>query len=75
MALTAIGSTGATSVLPSFFAIMPAWLCAIIVWPPSTSCGPRSSVPPVTRRTEVQPSFELLRQLGVGEQFHVDDVR
>ena len=38
---------------------MSAWLCAIIVWPPSTSCGPRSSVPPVTRRTDVQPSFSF----------------
>src|ERR1700704_3661277 len=38
---------------------MLAWLCAIIVWPPSTSCGPRSSVPPVTRTTEVQPSFSF----------------
>src|SRR5260221_11149791 len=38
---------------------MLAWLWAIIVWPPSTSCGPRSSVPPVTRRTDVQPSFSF----------------
>src|SRR5262249_58350742 len=28
-----------------------------MLWPPRTSCGPRSSVPPVTRNTDVQPSL------------------
>src|SRR5579864_2021046 len=27
----------------------------MIVWPPRTSCGPRSSVPPATSRMDVQP--------------------
>src|SRR5262245_53616293 len=29
----------------------------MIVWPPSTLCGPRSSVPPVMTRTDVFPSL------------------
>src|SRR5438105_4196353 len=35
-----------------------------MLWPPRTSCGPRSSVPPVTRSTDVQPSFIFCASSG-----------
>src|SRR5262245_38348322 len=37
----------------------------MIVWPPSTSCGPRSSVPPVTISTEVKPCFWILSRTSL----------